>query len=309
LIDLVFKVLTAYYKALAKLRKLRIILSVPSDSLVLDIGGGDGPFPRAQVLCEKFIDGNVERVDQMRVGKDQFLVIGDIHELPFRDGAFDFVHCSHVLEHTHDPSLAIKEITRVAGEGYVEVPSQYNELAAESMESHIWTVRQEPQEGLVFEQKRSATPTPYLRDVFRNRLMGKSSDPAYTAFHWKNLYSLFHISLLWKKSIPHTVKPLPKNQVADDFVKGEEPTPQSIIATMEKRKNGAAPRDSLKQKLKTKVGSFLSHTTKMERIWDLLACPACKSPLNKSGDQLTCTACRRTYPVYSGVPVLLTTNS
>jgi SAM-dependent methyltransferase len=37
----------------------------------------------------------------------------DIHNLPYEDGTFDFVLCSHVLEHVDDPVRATAEIKRV----------------------------------------------------------------------------------------------------------------------------------------------------------------------------------------------------
>ena len=40
-------------------------------------------------------------------------VMGDAHALPFGDGEFSFVVCTEVLEHLHDPAVAIAEMHRV----------------------------------------------------------------------------------------------------------------------------------------------------------------------------------------------------
>jgi uncharacterized protein YbaR (Trm112 family) len=41
-------------------------------------------------------------------------------------------------------------------------------------------------------------------------------------------------------------------------------------------------------------------------LFDLLACPACKRPVVRSGDEgLRCTSCARIYPIVNGVPVML----
>jgi SAM-dependent methyltransferase len=40
-------------------------------------------------------------------------VVGDIHDLPFPDKSFDLITLFMVLEHLHDPQLAIKECQRV----------------------------------------------------------------------------------------------------------------------------------------------------------------------------------------------------
>ena len=52
-------------------------------------------------------------------------VKSDILQLPFRDGSFDIVHCSHVLEHVSDDRLALRELRRVlrpGGWGLIQVP-------------------------------------------------------------------------------------------------------------------------------------------------------------------------------------------
>jgi hypothetical protein len=45
------------------------------------------------------------------------MVKADIMALPFADGRFDVVYCSHVLEHVADDRLALREIRRVLGAG------------------------------------------------------------------------------------------------------------------------------------------------------------------------------------------------
>lgn len=49
--------------------------------------------------------------------------IADINHLPFEDKSFDFVYCSHVLEHVDDPIQACAELARGGHRGYVETPS------------------------------------------------------------------------------------------------------------------------------------------------------------------------------------------
>lgn len=44
-------------------------------------------------------------------------VIGDANRLPFRDGAFDGIMCSAVLEHLPEPDLMMVELRRVLREG------------------------------------------------------------------------------------------------------------------------------------------------------------------------------------------------
>ena len=44
-------------------------------------------------------------------------VQADAYQLPFHDDAFDVVVCTEVLEHTHSPALALREVRRVLKPG------------------------------------------------------------------------------------------------------------------------------------------------------------------------------------------------
>ena len=49
----------------------------------------------------------------------------------------------------------------------------------------------------------------------------------------------------------------------------------------------------------------------LERVNDLLVCPACHSPMVKDADRLVdvTPACRRAYPILDGIPRLLVVES
>jgi len=68
------------------------------------------------------ITSTIKHTREAIVGKP---VVCDIHSLPFDDGSFDLVYCSHVLEHSIAPMIALKEIHRVLktnGEGLFWMP-------------------------------------------------------------------------------------------------------------------------------------------------------------------------------------------
>lgn len=100
----------------------------PTDK-VLEIGPGADPHPRSNVLLEKKFGSEDEYVSQF--GNTQKLVTdkpvifyeGDV--FPFADKEFDYVICSHVLEHVENVELFLSEIFRVAGKGYFEYPLIY----------------------------------------------------------------------------------------------------------------------------------------------------------------------------------------
>ena len=42
-----------------------------------------------------------------------------------------------------------------------------------------------------------------------------------------------------------------------------------------------------------------------EKLLEILACPACKTPVRLEQDRIVCTACGRRYPIRDGIPVML----
>ncbi|MFQ5914281.1 MAG: class I SAM-dependent methyltransferase [Nitrospinota bacterium] len=93
--------------------------------LILDVGSGNKPHPRANVICDRYVEGQAERSGPIIV--DRPFVVADAHYLPFKDKAFDYVIASHILEHMDDPALFLSELSRVASRGYIESPSEVSE--------------------------------------------------------------------------------------------------------------------------------------------------------------------------------------
>jgi SAM-dependent methyltransferase len=107
---------------------------------VLDVGSGGNPFPGATVLVERFMETSRHRHDPFeRNGKP--VVVADIQRLPFPNKSFDFVYCSHVMEHVDDPLWACEEIIRVGKRGYIETPTFGKDmLFAWAAGMHKWHV-------------------------------------------------------------------------------------------------------------------------------------------------------------------------
>jgi SAM-dependent methyltransferase len=100
----------------------------PTDR-VLEIGPGADPYFRSDVLLEKKFGTEEEYVSQfgntqkLKTDKPVIFYEGDI--FPFVDKEFDYVICSHVLEHVDNVELFLSEVFRVAGKGYFEYPLVY----------------------------------------------------------------------------------------------------------------------------------------------------------------------------------------
>ena len=109
---------------------------VADGGLVLDVGGGARPFPRADWVIDAIsyadrgqLGWNGNRSDE-RFGPDSWIQrdICDREPWPFADGQFDFAICSHTLEDVRDPIWVAGELQRVASAGYIEVPALREEL-------------------------------------------------------------------------------------------------------------------------------------------------------------------------------------
>ncbi|PKO18000.1 hypothetical protein CVU37_06635 [candidate division BRC1 bacterium HGW-BRC1-1] len=99
-------------------------LPISRGARVLEIGSGGRPHPRATVLTDLHVGDASEREGRALITSGRSLIAADGERLPFRDGAFDYCVCSHVLEHAHDPVAMISEMQRVARAGYIETPSE-----------------------------------------------------------------------------------------------------------------------------------------------------------------------------------------
>jgi SAM-dependent methyltransferase len=107
------------------------IKSIGQDDSVLEIGPGSAPFHRSNVLLEKKYETEEESAAQFghteKLVTDKKIVYYSGERFPFADNEFDYVICSHVLEHVEDPEMFISEIFRVARKGYFEYPLIYYE--------------------------------------------------------------------------------------------------------------------------------------------------------------------------------------
>jgi len=306
-VSVVASALAAFHKTRFKLQKWNIHRLPRRSWRVLDIGSGDGPSPAADVLCDRFIGDDTERTAPLRL--DRPFVLGDVQCLPFVDKAFDFVYCSHLLEHTFHPEKAIAELERVASAGYIEVPSEYLEKAAKSTAAHLWFVRRE-EGALVFAPKTAGVIDQRVNDLFDNELMHK--DPLYTAFHWANFYRLFNISLEWSGRVPFRVEKRPEAWNGD-FAKGREAAMTdadvSALGQVVRRARDTAYQErgvgpSVKRWLKARLRAHYAKGKNFD-VRSLLACPLCRSKLETGADRSVCPSCRKWYPWAEGVPCLV----
>ena len=105
------------------------ISSIKASDRVLEIGPGATPHPRSDAFLELKFHESKDKIAQ-RGGvnvdpnfgtKPVFFYDGEV--FPFDDNQFDYVICSHVIEHVPNPEYFLNELFRVSGgRGYIEYP-------------------------------------------------------------------------------------------------------------------------------------------------------------------------------------------
>lgn len=162
----------------------------PKTGLVLEVGSGDNPHPRADILLDRFIEDNTERGGGIVV--DRPMVVADAHHLPFRTGAFRYIICSHILEHMDDPQQFVQELTRTGVGGYIGCPTEIAERLFH-WSFHRWYVNRVG-DTLVMHPKEPAEPFGELFDYLY------AYNPAYTFFQ-RSMPHLFWLDYEWEGHI------------------------------------------------------------------------------------------------------------
>jgi len=166
-----------------------------SDDIVLDIGSGNNPSPRANVLADFYPDSNFHRSGS--IVEDRPLIICSVEKMPFLSKSFDFVICSHVLEHIDNPYLAGLELQRIAKAGYIETPAYGKDILVGTGYMHKWQVV-EFEGTLHFFEYSGKQKKMHISSPMMNLWMRKSYHP-WQDYFWER-QDLFNACLLWKDS-------------------------------------------------------------------------------------------------------------
>lgn len=221
------------------------------------------------------------------------IVQGDLESLPFHDKAFDYVICTHVLEHVDDPAQACRELIRVAKAGYIETPSELNERLFGGGPIHKWMISLSDNGTLRFRQK----PRPYMDEwvaaaIWRMRLQRNVGLEAFIRHNANLLYTI----VTWQGQFSFEVVPDPdgyqgKQDIADQSASNEQ-------TRYEARPNLV-------------VWKSLAHHLLAPRrkqsvdLLAVLACPICRGNLQRDQDMLLCRQCQVHYRIKDGIPRLL----
>ena len=150
---------------------------------ILDVGCGYTAHQNATTICDV--------QDLSTFYKDKNFIQLNSDTLPFTNNEFDFVICSHVIEHVQDINIFIKELERVASKGYIELPTVLEDnLVFENRNDHLWHMEfNDVDNELIISKK-----IQYLEPV-----LTVSSSKKFLKYFRQSLV----LELLWEKSIEY----------------------------------------------------------------------------------------------------------
>ena len=123
-----------------RIRRIFALLAPRPGDRVLEIGCGAGHLlaqvPSAQGFGIDLAESLLAKAAR-RLNKRGTLVQGDAEHLPFRDGAWERVYCSEVLEHLPSPAAALTEMHRIVAGGGVAVVSVPNERLINTLKAML----------------------------------------------------------------------------------------------------------------------------------------------------------------------------
>ena len=277
-----------YFKYIIQNYKFRI----KRNKQVIDIGSGHSPLIRADILCDFFPLKTCQRAVTGIYTPPNRFVVGDVQELPFCTKAFDFSFSRAVLEHVSDPLKACHEISRIAKEGLLILPSYLWEIMGGS-KAHIWLIARK-KDKLEFQRKT-------LKHVeLSSNIPTLIRDSKYYEKLFAQFYEKFYINFYWKNHIEVEVLDDGKNTY---FFEDEK---QTIVP--ENFKNKFSPPMNAGRKSKILLYEMLRKFLGGRNIdiFSVIACPSCKKKFSDTKNNfLICGNCNIRFPIVEGVPFLI----
>ena len=272
--------MNSYKRLLWALRKIR--LPVDDSAIVLDVGSGGNPHPRADVLIDRLSGAEHRGGDPMLI--DRPAIIGDATKLPFKDKCFDYVIASHVLEHMPNPEIFLSELQRVSKAGYIETPNFMCERLLPSR-AHCLEIAIS-KNTLQIHKKKS-----HLIDSFIAELDFLENDKKWGILYFKDP-ELFHARYFWSGEINYKIlNPETSCEWIQD-VYNNSASKNEVVAMQERkiswRSIGSEFYESIQRvKRKSRLKNF--------NLKEVLVCPECKGGLISIEKNLHCPMCKLTY--------------
>ena len=303
-------------------------LTIGPDDWILEIGSGNWPYSRSDILADRYMFDDTERWGPIVV--DRPMVICDAHALPFVNHAFDYVFASQILEHLEDPVKFFAEIERIGKAGYIETPNELRERLFR-WPFHKWVARVE--DGALILRPND------IPAVFGD-LFHQFQQHNYSFGRFCNMnHDLLNVCFEWTSTVKYRVLG------SNDTDPGGQPdwwvtTLGITVADMEKDSRPAPPpppppiraRDKVREAIEWRlekylpwifrrpiediedipnpdpVGKFRPRELAMLHLKSMLACPICQVPIDISSWEagvILCPQCGREYAVRQEIPIML----
>jgi uncharacterized protein YbaR (Trm112 family)/SAM-dependent methyltransferase len=282
----------------------------PSDK-VLEIGSGNNPNPRSNVLCDRFVNDNGQRAGKFSIVIDRPLIVGDGYKLPFADKSFDYVIASHILEHMERPEKFVAELVRVAKAGYIEVPSIYAERLF-GWNFHLWYC-QKIKNGIVLHKKTEGERFMgfyhhlIAENIWFRRFFEEHEDYFNIHYEWKGCPNI-HV----KRSIPTQKFLDPIDGSNWKLLSGVHPNAgtdkEFYIEWMTRRVKKKLKK--IFSKLRWRYTTIFKKQSVISELLPVLRCPNCRSTklLAPQNTEILCRACGNVYEIDETMPVMLPGN-
>jgi uncharacterized protein YbaR (Trm112 family)/SAM-dependent methyltransferase len=265
---------------------------------VLEIGSGNRPFARSDVLCDLGEYGQDLRYGGnilSSVVMDRPFVYGNAEGLPFRDNSFDCLIASHVIEHLERPDIFVKEAARVSRTGCIVAPSDIFEKIF-AVPSHFWYI-----------------------SIIDGRLQMKAKEKGDRGICGSRFRELWHESRHLRKFLASRddvfeVSYYYKNGIINADIEGTAVIPEKTELYNDEDKNGGS---NICKRFMTyirialgKVIRYFASGAPVD-LKNLLACPVCKGDaVFGSSSAVRCTQCGKLYPVNDkGIPVMISSEA
>ena len=178
-----------------------LIKSIKASDLVLEIGPGGDPHPRSNIFLERNFEdleiASAQRGFAQNKAEESKIVYYDGGKFPFKDKEFDYIICSHVIEHIprEELSLFISELQRVAHRGYLEFPNIFYELV-NYQDVHIWLMNY--RDSVMYFLDKTLFTSNYIHKSYREMFYGNDNYANETFLRYKHFY--FH-GFEWEENI------------------------------------------------------------------------------------------------------------
>jgi hypothetical protein len=122
----------------------QIDFDLKSDDKILDVGGGNKPFPPSTHVIDMATTNAQRHYKPLNIGSRDFFE-GDVCEVlqKFPDNYFDFCYSSHTFEHITDLAKALELISKKCKRGFYALPgSDLEFITAKKHFGHVNLCRQ-----------------------------------------------------------------------------------------------------------------------------------------------------------------------